>query len=64
MEEVKEIIARQSENVSKTGEVFSQVQGGISDSIQGVDEIADRTNQLNATRSNVVDVVQSLTGQL
>lgn len=61
MEEVKEIIARQSENVSKTGEVFSQVQGGISDSIQGVDEIADRTNQLNATRSNVVDVVQSLT---
>lgn len=61
MEEVKEIITRQSENVSKTGEVFSQVQGGISDSIQGVDEIADRTNQLNATRSNVVDVVQSLT---
>lgn len=61
MEEVKEIITRQSENVSKTGEVFSQVQGGISDSIQGVDEIADRTNQLNRTRSNVVDVVQSLT---
>lgn len=61
MEEVKGIITRQSENVSKTGEVFSKVQGGISDSIQGVDEIADRTNQLNAARNNVVDVVQSLT---
>lgn len=61
MEEVKEIITRQSENVSKTGSVFSQVQGGISESIQGVDEIADRTNQLNSARSNIVDVVQNLT---
>lgn len=61
MEEVKEIITKQSENVSKTGSVFSQVQGGISESIQGVDEIADRTNQLNVARSNVVDVVQNLT---
>ncbi len=61
MEEVKEIITKQSENVSKTGSVFSQVQGGISDSIQGVDEIADRTSQLNTARSNVVDVVQNLT---
>lgn len=61
MEEVKEIITQQSENVSKTGSVFSQVQNGISDSIQGVDEIADRTNQLNTARSNVVDVVQNLT---
>lgn len=61
MEEVKEIIAKQSENVSKTGDVFSQVQGGISESIQGVDEIADRTNQLNTARTNVVDVVQNLT---
>lgn len=61
MEEVKEIISQQSENVSKTGAVFSQVQGGISDSIYGVNEIADRTNQLNAARSNVIDVVQNLT---
>lgn len=61
MEEVKEIITQQSENVSKTGEVFSKVQDGISDSIHGVDEIADRTSQLNKTRSNVVGVVQSLT---
>lgn len=61
MENVKEIITQQSENVSKTGSVFSQVQGGITDSIQGVDRIADHTNQLNTARSNVVDVVQNLT---
>ena len=61
MEEVKEIITIQSENVSKTGSVFSQVKGGISESIQCVDEIDDRTNQLNMARSNVVDVVQNLT---
>lgn len=61
MEEVKEIITRQSENVSKTGSVFSQVQSGITDSIQGVNEIADRTSQLNTARSNVVNVVQNLT---
>lgn len=61
MEEVKEIITKQSENVSRTGSVFSQVQGGISESIQGVDEIADRTSQLNTARSNIVDVVQNLT---
>lgn len=61
MEEVKEIISQQSENVAKTGTVFSQVQGGISESIQGVNEIADRTNQLNETRISVVDVVQNLT---
>lgn len=61
MEEVKEIITQQSENVSKTDAVFSEVQNGISESIQGVNEIADRTSQLNAARSNVVDVVQNLT---
>lgn len=61
MEEVKEIITQQSENVSRTGSVFSQVQDGITDSILGVDEIADRTSQLNTARSNVVDVVQNLT---
>ncbi len=61
MEEVKDIITKQSENVSQTGSIFSQVQGGISDSIEGVDEIADRTSQLNSARNNIVDVVQNLT---
>lgn len=61
MEEVKQIMSQQSENVTKTGSVFSQVQGGISDSLMGVAEIADRTTQLDSARVNIVDVVQSLT---
>lgn len=61
MEEIKEIMVQQNENVSKAGSVFSQVEHGITDSIAGIGQIADRTNQLNSTRTNIVDVVQSLT---
>lgn len=61
MEEVKSIMEQQSENVSKAGMVFSQVEIGITDSIAGIGEIADRTDRLNSTRTNIVDVVQNLT---
>lgn len=61
MDEVKQIMTQQSENVSKTGSAFAEVQNGIDNSITGVGEIANCTNQLNSARSNVVDVVQSLT---
>lgn len=61
MESVKEIMTQQNENVTKTGSTFSQVQGGIVASVANVDSIADRTNQLNNARINIVDVVQNLT---
>lgn len=61
MEEVRTIMEQQSENVSKAGSVFSQVEIGITESIAGIGQIADRTNQLNSTRSGIVDVVQNLT---
>lgn len=61
MEEVKSIMEQQSENVSKAGTVFSQVEIGITDSIAGIGEIADRTDRLNSTRTGIVDVVQNLT---
>ena len=61
MEEVKTIMEQQSENVSKAGTVFAQVETGITDSIAGIAQIADRTNKLNSTRNGVVDVVQNLT---
>lgn len=61
MEFVKEIMTQQNENVTKTGSTFSQVQGGIIASVANVDSIADRTNQLNNARINIVDVVQNLT---
>lgn len=61
MEEVKTIMEQQSENVSKAGTVFSQVENGITDSIEGIGKIADRTDRLNNTRTSIVDVVQNLT---
>lgn len=61
MNEVREIMQQQNENVSKAGSVFTQVRNGISESLSGVSEIADKTAQLDDARSSVVDVVQSLT---
>ena len=61
MNQVKEIMQLQSANVSKTGTVFAQVRDGISQSLNGVDEIADKTTRLDAARTGVVDVVQNLT---
>ncbi|MDE7435809.1 MAG: methyl-accepting chemotaxis protein [Lachnospiraceae bacterium] len=61
MDEVKEIMNRQSMNVQKTGLVFQQVRDGIGHSISGVGEIANKTTQLDQARSGVVDVVQNLT---
>lgn len=60
MEEVKTIMAQQSENVSKAGTVFSQVETGIIESIKGIGEIAEHTDRLNTTRTDITDVVQSL----
>lgn len=61
MDEVREIMNRQSMNVQKTGLVFQQVRDGIGHSISGVGEIANKTTQLDHARTGVVDVVQNLT---
>lgn len=61
MDEVKEIMDKQSEHVQKTDAIFSEVQKGIDDSIQGVNQIHDKTQQLDEVRSSVVDIVQNLT---
>ena len=61
MDEVKTIMNQQSQNVQKTGLVFEQVRDGIGHSINGVGEIATKTNQLDSARAGVVDVVQNLT---
>ena len=61
MDEVREIMQRQSENVEKTEQIFSQVKDGIDHSIDSVNIIADKTKSLDAARVTVVDVVQNLT---
>ena len=61
MDEVKEIMSQQSENVGKTETIFTQVKNGIDSSIDGINSIADKTKNMDDARVNVVDVVQNLT---
>ncbi|MDE7132234.1 MAG: methyl-accepting chemotaxis protein [Lachnospiraceae bacterium] len=61
MNEVKEIMNLQSENVGKTETIFSQVKNGIDSSIGGINNIADKAKSMDDARVNVVDVVQNLT---
>lgn len=61
MDEVREIMQRQSENVDKTEQIFSLVKEGIDHSIDSVNTIADKTRSLDEARVTVVDVVQNLT---
>lgn len=61
MGEVKEIMAKQNEHVTKTDAIFTQVKNGIDSSIDGVTRIAEKTRQMDEARVNVVDVVQNLT---
>ena len=61
MGEVKDIMAKQSEHVTKTDKMFTQVKNGIDHSINGVNQIAEKTRHMDEARINVVDIVQSLT---
>lgn len=61
MDEVKGIMMKQSEHVSKTDEIFTQVKNGIDSSIDGVSRISEKTQHMDEARVNVVDIVQNLT---
>ncbi|MDE5909466.1 MAG: HAMP domain-containing protein [Lachnospiraceae bacterium] len=61
MEEVKEVIEKQNENVMNTEGAFHEVKDGIDKSIDGIRAIAARTKKLDEARVKVVDVVQNLT---
>lgn len=61
MTDVKAVIEKQDENVNQTEKAFGDVSEGISKSIEGIHTIAKRTEELDAARVKVVDVVQNLT---
>lgn len=61
MEQVKTIMTRQDENITRISEIFTHVKNGINGSIVGIDHIAERTAKLDEARVRVVDVVQNLT---
>jgi len=60
MEEVKNIMADQSEYVSKVTEIFGEVKEGVNDTIKGVKSISKKTDSMDDSRKAVVDTVSSL----
>ena len=60
MEEVKDIIERQSSDVDKTSTAFQAVSDGIESSENGINSIAERMNSMEKARANVVSTVESL----
>ncbi|MBD5477919.1 MAG: methyl-accepting chemotaxis protein [Lachnospiraceae bacterium] len=61
MDSVREIIARQSANVERTGMGFAEVKKGIDTSLESISAISNSISRMDEARVNVVDVVQNLT---
>ena len=61
MGQVKEIIGQQTEHIVRTDKAFVEIQEGVSASINGMQVISDKTQELDKARINVVDVVNNLT---
>lgn len=61
MDEVKQVMNLQNENVVKTREKFSEVQEGIGKTIDGIRIVAAKLTEIDEARTQVVDVVQNLT---
>lgn len=60
MQEVRDVMERQSDKMVKTNDVFQEVNVGVENALKGVVHITDRTEALDESRSRVIDVVQSL----
>lgn len=61
MDEVKQVMEDQNENVDMTKEQFEEMHGGIARTIERIRGIAEKMDIIDNTRINVVDVVQNLT---
>ena len=60
MDVVKENMDKQMENVSRTDERFEEVLNGITDSLNAINRITVKTEEMDQSRVNVVDTVQNL----
>lgn len=60
MDEVKEVMADQNENVGLTRARFSEVHDGVEKTISGIRSIAGKMGQIDDTRSSVVGIIQNL----
>lgn len=60
MNEVREIMVMQSENVANTNTQVSNLLQDVEESLAGIEQVAERTSQINEARGGVVDTVQNL----
>lgn len=60
MEQVQRIIDEQSQDVDRTGEVFRSVSDGIQKSIDGINLIGQKVQNMDQARIAVVDTVSNL----
>ena len=60
MDVVKENMEKQTENVIRTDERFEEVLKGIAESLQAINRITLKTEEMDKARVNVVDTVQNL----
>lgn len=61
MRQVKEIIGQQTEHIVRTDEAFVEIQKGVEESIEGMQVISKKAQEMDRARVNVVDVVNNLT---
>ena len=61
MGQVKKIIKEQTAHMERTDDAFEKIQQGVTESIDGMKVIADKTKALDEARIGVVDVVNNLT---
>ena len=60
MEEVREVMVKQSDYVRQTGEIFVGVRDGVEKTIEGLETISKRTMTMDNARMDVVNVVENL----
>lgn len=60
MNEVREIMVMQSENVANTNTQVSNLLQDVEESLAGIEQVAERTSKINDARVGVVDTVQNL----
>lgn len=60
MNEVREIMVMQSENVANTNTQVSNLLQDVEESLAGIEHVAERTSRINDARGGVVDTVQNL----
>ncbi len=61
MDDAREIMKKQNENMDHTKEAFSEIATGLQESIEGIRIIAQKVSQMDEARIKVVDTVQNLT---